>query len=69
MNPTQLLLNKYAKFEWTNEGREYFRCIEVPITRSPFFASPDYSKYFLFFSFSFESTIMRVFDTEKQRRI
>ena len=72
MNPSQKLLNKDSKFEWTNEGRESFRCIKDAITRSPVLVSPDYSKYFLILSFASESTITgvlkyyrRSFATEK----
>ena len=60
MNPTQNLLNEYAKLEWTNEGQEHFRFIKDVITRSPILVSPEYSKYLLIFSFSSESTIAGV---------
>ena len=53
MKPTQKLLKKYAKFEWTDEGLEYFRIIKDAITRSSVFVSPDYSKYFLIFSVAY----------------
>ena len=60
MKPTQTSLNKYARFEWTNEGLEAFICIKDAITRSPSLVIPSYSKYFLIFSFASKSTIMGV---------
>ena len=60
MNPTQKLLKKQDKFEWTDEGREAFRCIKDAITRSPILVSLDYSKDFLIFPFASESTITGV---------
>ena len=57
MKPSQKLLKKDVKFEWTNEGREAFKCIKDAITRSPVLISPDYSKYFLIFSFASKITI------------
>ena len=60
MKPLQKLLKKDAKFEWTNEGREAFRCIKEAITKYPVFVNPNYSKDFMIFSFAFEDTIAGV---------
>ena len=60
MKPLQKLLKKDAKFEWTNEGREAFKCIKESISRSLVLVSPDYSKDFLIFSFASEDTIAGV---------
>ena len=46
MNPMQKLLKKYAKFEWSKEGRESFKSIKDVISISPIVISHDYSKYF-----------------------
>ena len=60
MKPLQKLLKKDAKFEWTNERREAFRCIKEAITKSPVLVSPDYSKDFMIFSFASNDTIAGV---------
>ena len=60
MKPLQKLLKKDAKFEWTSEGREAFRCIKEAITRSPVLVSLDYCKDFMIFSFASEDTIVGV---------
>ena len=60
MKPLQNLLKKDAKFEWTSEGREAFKCIKEAITKSPVLMSLDYSKDFMIFSFASEDTIAGV---------
>ena len=52
MKLMQKLLKKDTKFEWTNEGREAFKCLKDSISKSPALISPDYSKDFLIFSFA-----------------
>ena len=58
MKPLQKLLKKDAKFEWTREGKEAFKCIKDVIARSPVLVSPDYSREFQIFSFASEDTIV-----------
>ena len=60
MKPLQKLLKKDAKFEWTSEGKEAFRCIKEAITKSPVLMSLDYSKDFMIFSFASKDTIAGV---------
>ena len=60
MKPLQRLLNKDAKFVWTDEGKDAFRNIKDAISKSPILISPDYSKEFQFFSFASEDTIAGV---------
>ena len=60
MKPLQKLLNKDAKFEWTDEGKDAFNSIKNAISMSPILISPDYSKEFEIFSFSSEDTIAGV---------
>ena len=58
MNPPQKLLKKDAKFEWMDEGKDAFKSIKDAISRSLVLISPDYSKEFQIFSFSWEDTIV-----------
>ena len=60
MKASQKLLKNDAKFEWTNEGRESFKCIKDGIARSIVLIILDYSKDFQIFSFSLEDTIVGV---------
>ena len=60
MKTLQKLLKNDVKFEWTNEGREAFRCIKEAITSSLALVNIDYSKYFMIFSFASEDTIAGV---------
>ena len=60
MKPLQKLLNKDAKFEWTNEGKDAFKSIKDYISKSLVLISPDNSKEFQIFSFASEDTIAGV---------
>lgn len=55
--PIQGLLKKYAKFFWGNEGRKSFLEIKDSIAKAHVLVSPDYSKEFMIFSFTFKDTI------------
>ena len=60
MKPLQKLLKKDAKFEWTHDGKEAFKCIKDAIARSPVLVSLDYSREFQIFSFASKDTIAGV---------
>ena len=60
MKPLQKLLNKDAKFEWTDKGKDAFKSIKDAISKSPILISLDYSKEFQIFSFASEDTIAGV---------
>jgi hypothetical protein len=46
------ILRKWNEVKWTTEPRESFNQIKKALTEAPVLISPDYSMYFLIFSFS-----------------
>jgi hypothetical protein len=51
------MLIKGNGIKWNPEARKYFEDIKVALTRDPMLASPDFTKYFILFSFTSEHTI------------
>jgi len=51
------ILNKYSDVKWYLESRYSFDQINKSLGETPVLVSPNYSKNFLIFSFSFENTI------------
>jgi hypothetical protein len=51
------MLKKNSEVKWTAEAKAMFAHIKKVISEAPVLASPDYIKYFLIFSFTFEHTI------------
>ena len=60
MKPIQKLLNKDAKFEWIDEGKDSFKSIKYAISKSLVLISLDYSMEFQIFSFASGDTIASV---------
>ena len=54
------MLKKYHEIEWTIEARRYFRDIKLAIKEELVLVSPDFTKYFLIFSYASDHTISRV---------
>ena len=54
------MLRKGNEVKWTTEPRESFVQIKRALTEAPVLVSPDYSKYFLVFSFASFDTIAAV---------
>jgi hypothetical protein len=55
------MLRKGNEVKWTTESKESFNQIKKALTEAPMLVSPDYSKYFLIFSFSPFDTITTIF--------
>jgi hypothetical protein len=51
------MLKKDTKMKWTIEEKHSFDQVKQALTQSPVLINPDYTKYFLLFSFSSEYTI------------
>ena len=54
------MLRKYQEVKWTTEARASFEKIKQSIREAPVLVSPDFSKYFLTFSFASQDTIVVV---------
>ena len=54
------MLRKGNEVKWTTEPREYFTQIKRALTEAPVLISPNYSKYFLIFSFTSFDTVVAV---------
>jgi hypothetical protein len=54
------MLRKGNEIKWNPEAKKYFEDIKVALPKSPILASPDFTKYFLLFSFASEHTIVGV---------
>jgi hypothetical protein len=54
------MLRKGNEVKWTSEPREYFVRIKKALTEAPVLISPNYSKYFLIFSFASCDTVAAV---------
>ena len=59
MNITNML-KKDHEIKWTIEARRSFKDIKKAITEAPFLVSPDFTKYFLIFSYASDHTIAGV---------
>jgi hypothetical protein len=60
VKPIYKLLKKHVKFEWNDESKKEFQDIKTAISKAPVLISPDYTKDFQIFSFSFQDTIVGV---------
>ena len=54
------MLGKDKEIKWTFEAKQYFEDIKKAISKARVLASPNFSKYFLIFSFASEHTVVRV---------
>ena len=54
------MLRKDSDIKWTPEAKQSFEDIRKVISEAPVLVSPNFSKYFLIFSFASEHTIARV---------
>jgi hypothetical protein len=54
------MLRKGNEIKWNPEAKKYFEYIKMALTKSPVLASPDFTKYFILFSFASEHTIANV---------
>ena len=54
------MLRKEKKIKWTPEEKQSFEDIKKAISEAHVLASPDFSKYFLIFSFASEHIVARV---------
>jgi hypothetical protein len=54
------MLRKGNEIKWNPEAKKSFEDIKVALTKAPVLASPDFTKYFLLFSFASEHTIVGV---------
>ena len=54
------MLRKENAIKWTSKAKQSFLDIKQALTKSPMLISPDFSKYFLVFSFASEHTIVGV---------
>ena len=52
------MLRKGNEIKWNLEAKKSFEDIKVALTKNPILASPDFTKYFLLFSFASEHTIV-----------
>ena len=59
MNITNML-KKDHEIKWTTDARRYFKEIKQAITEAPVLVSPDFSRYFLIFSYAFNHAIAGV---------
>ena len=51
------MLGKDKEIKWTPKEKQSFEDIKKEISEAPVLASPNFSKYFLIFSFSSEHTV------------
>ena len=51
------MLKKDLEFKWTTEARNSFEKIKKALTEAPVLVSPNFSKYFMTFSFASRDTI------------
>lgn len=67
------MLKKENEVHWTKEARESFSRIKEALQAAPVLISPDYQKYFQFFSFASPNSIVVVLlqknDEEKEKPI
>ena len=54
------MLKKYQEVKWTAEAKNSFEKIKKALTEAPVLVSPDFSEYFLTFSFASHDTIAAV---------
>ena len=54
------MLKKDQEVKWTTEAKNSFEKIKIALTESPVLVSPDFTREFLTFSFSFEDTLAAV---------
>ena len=54
------MLKKDHEIKWTIEARRYFRDIKKSITEEPVPVSPEFTKFFLIFSYASDHTIAGV---------
>jgi hypothetical protein len=54
------MLRKGNEIKWNLEAMKSFEYKKMAFTKSPVLASPDFTKYFILFSFSSEHTIVNV---------
>ena len=54
------MLGKYQEIRWMPEAKQSFEGIKKAIVEDPLLVSPNFSKYFLIFSFSSEHTVVGV---------
>ena len=54
------MLKKDNNLKWTPEAKKSFEDIKKAISEAPVLVSPEFSKYFLIFSFASEHTIVGV---------
>ena len=59
MNITNMLKNGH-EIKWTMEANKSFKEIKQAISEAPVLVSPDFTKYFLVFSYASEHTIVSV---------
>ena len=51
------MLKKGVGVKWIVEAKTYFELVKLALTQAPVLISPDFSKYFLIFSFASKHTI------------
>ena len=54
------MLKKYVGVKWNLEAKKYFELVKLALTRAPVLINPDFSKYFLIFSFASKHTVAAV---------
>ena len=54
------MLGKDQEIRWTHESKKSFESIKRAIAEAPILASPDFSKYFIIFSFTSEHMVIMV---------
>lgn len=54
------MLKKDSSIKWTIKAKQSFESIKQALTKAPILISPDYTKYFIIFSFASEHTIVAI---------
>ena len=60
LKPTNLLLKKDQRFEWTTDSQEDFNNIKKEITTTPVLINPDFQRDFIIYSFSTEMVVASI---------
>ena len=54
------MLKKGVGVKWTIGAKQSFESVKLALTEAPVLISPDFSKYFLIFSFASEHTVAAI---------
>ena len=65
VRPLQQMVKQSVQFKWTDVEKNAFRKIKIAIAQAPSLESPDFDKYFILYTFTFDDSLEAVL-TQKE---